>query len=325
MHRFIKPVITLTSLLVANTVISAPILFKDTNNPKHVLKASVAPQAVNAVIQSIQNSKPDSYKIIVYKNDNQYLIYTLSGKTWEAQKTKLVLDKTGSIKSLTSNYHGGISDLIAENHAKTNELSPVCPDKNIQFLVISAYPNVSDVNEAIKIVSDAAKKKYKTMTILSEDADGQTYKNWFSCPNLKGIYSVGHGSPNELLVGNGDVIDYDFFNTPEMKNKFKNTTVVLNSCLVYNYPIGSSIMYGNAMYASDYATNPGPNAFEYVGGHTSLLMYSSEASSACFIAKAIEGAKMDYNTLNQCIGGQDIHFQNFGLSHPGKYFDSVNS
>jgi hypothetical protein len=48
-------------------------------------------------------------------------------------------------------------------------------------------------------------------------------------------------------------------------------------------------------------------------------MFSSELSSACFMAKAIDGAKMDYETLQSCIGDQGIYYQNFGISHPGKY------
>ncbi|VVC75468.1 hypothetical protein AQUSIP_07580 [Aquicella siphonis] len=327
MKNKLKRLLTVSSwamLLCSHAAISAPsVLFKDISNTGHSYKAGKPPQAVNDVIRDIQSNKPDSYKIIVYKNENHYLLYTLSGKTWDAEKIRVDLDASGKMISLIPHYQGGLKELTSKTNSNPVDADKpgVCPDSNIQFLAISAYPGVAAVNESIEIVSEAAKKKYKTMTIVDENADGQTYKNWLSCPNLKGVYSVGHGAPDEMIVGKGDVLSYGFFNQPEMMNNFKNTTVVINACEVYNYPIGTNIMYGNAMLASDFLRNPGPNTYEYMGGHTDLLMYSSEKSSACFMAKAIEGAKMDYDTLKQCISDQDIHFQNFGLSNPGRYFD----
>lgn len=321
----LKQIITCSSftlLLVSTSAISAPpVLFKDISETRHSFKASSLPPVVSTAIKNIQNTKPDLYKIIVYKNENHYVIYKLSGKSWEAEKTRIDLDSTGKVANFTDHYQGGLKELkLSTNNNLINEDKPgICPDPNVQFLAISAYPGVAAVNESIAIVSEEAKKKYKTMTIVNENADVNTYKNWLSCPNLKGVYSIGHGAPDEMIVGNGEALSYSFFNQQTMVNKFKNTTVIINACQVYNYPMGTNIMYGNAMQASEFSRNPGTNAYEFMGGHTDLLMFSSELSSACFTAKAIAGEKMDYDTLKQCISDKDIHFQNFGLSNPGRY------
>lgn len=304
-------------LLTSTAAMATPtVTFKDVNNPT---RSTYIPHALNTLIQDVQNENSNAYKIIVYKNENHYILYVLSGTTWEAKKIRADFDTTGKMTNLIHNYSGGLNELkpLTESKAGT------CPDTSVEFLAISAYPGVAAVNTSIATVSQAANKKFKTMTILSNHADGKTYKNWLSCPNLKGIYTIGHGAPDEMIVGNDDILRYDFFNQPEMKNKYKNTTVVFNACQVYNYPMATSVMYGNATSATEFTNSPGPNALEYMGGHTNLLMYSSETSSACFLVKAMDGEKMDYDTLKKCIGNQDIHFQNFGLSNPGQYFNQA--
>lgn len=315
-----KRILPIVMLSLATTTYAAPVvIFKESLHPtERNLRMPTSP-ALNKLIQSIKDQNNNALKIIVYKQGNEVMIYTLSGTNWGMKKTKVQLDTVGNITNVIDNYTGDMNQSPKNTRTLSKERS-VCPDESIQFLVISAFPGVGEVNRAIKTVSAAASKKFKTMTILNENADGKTYKNWLSCSNLKGIYSIGHGSPDEIMVGNGDLISYDFFNQPHMKNKYKNTTVIFNACQVYNYPMGTSVIYGNNMFASNYAQDPGTNAHEFIGGHTNLLMEYSELSSACFMVKALEGAKMNYDTLKQCIGKRDIHFQNFGLSNQETYF-----
>jgi len=297
------------ALLMSTNVIAAPhIIFKGTNNKS---------TAINNVIRDIQKKQPDLYEIVVYNFSDHYVIYLLSGKVWGMTAVRVDVDTSGNVKNITNNY----SIQHAELQTTSPNDKPVCPDSSVQFVAISAYPGVGAVNEAIATVSQAASQKYKTMTILNENADGMTYKNWLSCPNLKGFYSIGHGGPDVIIVGNGDMISYEDFADPQFTNKYKDTSMFINSCQAFNYPFGTEITFGNDAYASEYAQNPGPNAYEYLSGHTNLLMFSSERSSACFAKRAIEGAKMDYDTLKECIGDQDIYYQDFGLSEPGKYLN----
>lgn len=320
-NRLLLSFLTAT-LLSAQAFAEPAVTFKDLqHNTRYALSSATMPSKLNVIIKKIQTEQPTLQEIIVYKNNDHYLLYLLSGTTWSIEKIRVDLDASSSAAHVINNYSGSLEDIKPSLKAN-NEASGVCPDTSIEFLVISGYPNIASVNASIATVSEAAKKKYKTMTILNRQADAITYKNWLSCPNLKGVYSIGHGSPQELIVGNHEVLSYSFFSQPDMVNKFKSTTVIINSCQVYNYPLGTNIMYGNALEATEFSTNPGPNTYEFMGGHTNLLMNSSEESSACFTAKAIEGARMDYDTLKQCISDKDIHFQNFGLSNPGRYFNS---
>jgi hypothetical protein len=306
------------SLISINAIAAPKVIFKDIHHKQRVVQATAVPQAIHGVIKSLEAKYPDLHEIVVYKLSDHYVLYLLSGKVWEVTKVRVELDTSGEIKRVIDDVQGVEKELQSAWEEETN---PVCPDPSIQFLALSAYPGVAAVDESMAIVSEAAKKKYKTMTIVDEYADGKTYQDWLSCPALKGIYIIGHGSPEGLMVGKGDFVSYKYFSNKKLMNNYQSTTVMINACQVYNYPFGTNIMYGNQLNASEYIKNPGPNAYEYVGGHTNLLMYSSELSSACFMAKAMNGAKMDYDTLKSCIGNQDIHYQNFGMSQPGKYFD----
>ena len=299
----------------ASAFAAPKVLYKDMNAKQHVLAINTMPQAISGVVKDIQVKQPDLYQIVVYQHSDHYLLYLLSGKSWSMTKIRVDLDNSGKIKRLIDSYQENEKELQTSTEAE-----PVCPDNSVQFLAISAYPGVAAVDKSIAIVSEAAKKKFKTVTISSETADGKTYKNWLSCPNLKGIYSIGHGAPEGIMVGNGDMISSDFFTSEKFINKYKKTTVIINACQVFNYPFGTELMFGSAEQASAFAHNPGPSAYQYMGGHTNLVFFYSELSSACFIAKAIDGARMDYNTLKKCVGNQDIHYQSFGLSQPGKYF-----
>lgn len=316
--------VVVMSCLTVNAQAATKVIFKDIYNKHQAFNATPMPQSIRGVIKKLETKSPDLYQVIVYKMKDHYTLYQLSGKEWSAKKMRIELGPNGEVSKLSESIDDK-ADRDELNDASKEETKPACPDESVQFVAISAFPGIGGVDQAIKIVSDAAKQKYKTMTILSEEADGKTYKNWLSCSNLKGFYSIGHGSPDAIMVGNGDIIDYDFFADPTLKNKYKSTTIIFNTCQVYNYPFGTEIMYGNVEYASEYAENPGPNAYLFMGGHTNLLMVSSELSSACFMAQAVMGAKMDYDTLKLCIGKQDLFYRNFGISEPGKYFDTTRS
>lgn len=315
---FIKYLLTapivIASIISNQAIAATKIIFKDINNMSFALATNSAHEGINNLLNEIQEKHSSLYEIVIYKMPDHYIFYLLSGEVWGATKMRVDLDASGQVSRIIDHYQ----KVDHESQGAREDVSS-CPDKSVQFVVMSAYPNIGDVNRSIEIVSSAAMKKYKTVTILDENADGQTYKNWLSCPRLKGFYSIGHGMQEGIIVGNGDIVDYGFFMSKKFNNKFKDATIILNSCLVYNYPFGTQLMFGNMMYASDHVENPGPNAYEYLGGHTSLLMHSSELTSACFVEKAIDGAKMDYNTLKECVGDKNIHYQSFGLSHPGRY------
>lgn len=306
-------VMLLTASLASINAIAAPkLIYKDMAD-NQMLAPSLIPAAITTIIKDMESKQPDLYEVVVHKADGYYVLYALSGKVWGLTRTRVDLDSWGKVTRITENYQG-----TEKKHYKW-ESEPTCPDTSVQFVAMSAYPGVGGVNEAIQMVSDAAKEKYKTMTILTGNADRQTYLNWMACPNLKGFYSIGHGSNSGIMVGKGEFIEYYDLGAKKFTNNFQNTFVVMNACEVFNYPFGTELMFGNALFESDYTENPGPNSYEYMGGHTDLLMVSSELSSACVMSKAISGEKIDFTHLKACIGKENMHFQDFGLSHPGRF------
>lgn len=314
MKYLIKSILLL--ILATSYVYASPkLLLKDKSGTRFLQNLNGYPAALQPLIAEKYQQQPDLYEIIVTQQHDYYLLYFLSGKMWKATKVKVQIDNSGQPHSLVDNEAFEETENKPDNQEQDDF---ACPDNNIQFVVISAYPHVGSVNEAIRLVSEAANKKYKTMTLLDENIDAKIYKNWLSCPNLKGFYSISHGLRDGIVVGKGDFIGYEFFRKKQFNNLYKDTIVIMNACQSYNYPFGTQLMYGNAMYNSTYNKSPGPNAYEYVGGHTNLLMDVSELSSACLMVKALEGGKIDYDTLKLCIGSQDMHYQNFGISQPGR-------
>lgn len=307
----------LTTSLLSSQVMADPIVvFKDALNKKQVLSASSLPQAVSNVIKEFETKQPDLYKIVVYRFDEYYVLHLLSGKYWQVAKVRVDIDTAGKV-TIIEPYMGSHKE---NTTLLSQDDEPVCPNDKIEVVAISAYPGVGDVDKSLDAVYQMASTKYKSIKILDANADGQTYKNWLSCPNLKGFYTIGHGNNEGIMVGKGDFISYEFFKDEKFNRKYQKTTLVFNSCDVFNAPLGPQLVFGNNSQRIGYLMKPGPKAYEYVGGYIGLLIGSSEDISACFMSKAMTGVKMDYNLLKNCVGLYNFHYQDFALSDPGKQF-----
>ncbi len=307
MKKSLLTVSLLASALLCTNVFAAPkILYKDMN-AKTVMTAHQVPAVLNTAIAQLKAENKDIYEIVVHKFADHYRVFVLSSKVWGFKEYRVEA------------INGQMRISNGDNDKHSSPVLPgVCPDTSVEVVAISAFPGVASVNEAIALVAKNAETKFKTMTILSDAADGQVYRNWFACSNLKAFYSIGHGANTGMLVGNGDFIEADFFEDVAMRDHFKKTTVIINACQVYNEPFGTAMMFGNSLMESDYIRNPGANAYQYIGGHTNLLMYSSEMSTACLLSKAIDGGKMDYAELQDCIGKDDMHARTIGIAHTGR-------
>jgi hypothetical protein len=290
---------------------AAQVLIKNEKNQP--MSAALIPPAIWDEIKVLQNKKDHIYKIVVQKKKKNYVLYLLSNQYWKATKIRINVSN-GKIQSFTNSFTQDNDD-----DDDPDEQPGVCPDNSIEFVAISAYPGIGKVNEALKEIAAAAvKNNYKTITLLGEEADAQVYKNWLSCANLKGFYSIGHGTNEELLVGNGEVVSYRFFEQETFNNKYNKTTLLINSCQVFNYPLGSELTFGNAFTISQHKASPGPHAYEYIGGYNNLAIGDSELISACFFKQALSGKDMNYKTLKECVGTKDFYYKSFGISHPGR-------
>lgn len=298
--------------LLSKNVFSAPtVLFKNVENKN--LSLNAMPQSLVNVVEHLKAKNSNLAKIIVYQVDQHFILYLLSSKSWSIAKVRVDLDASGKVKNVISSYQENLREL----HSIKND-DPVCPDANMQFVAISAFPDVGHTKQAVDAVYAAAKKRYNAIEILGDSADAQTYENWLSCPALKGFYSIGPGDNYELIVGNGDVVSWPFFQNDALMKLYDKTTFFLNSPFVFNFPFGSQLTFGSAMSKTDYALSPGPTAYELVAGYADLIIGTSEDVSACFATKAISGALMNENTLQACIGNMNFYYKNFQISNSGK-------
>lgn len=290
-----------------NVFSSPSILFKNTDNAKKM------PSILRNMINDIAIKNPEVNQAIVYPFQDHYVIYLLSAKSWRVSKIRVDLDSAGAVKSLIPSYQETADELqnFKNDHA-------VCPDNNVEFVAMSAFSDVGHVKQAVDAVYQAALKRYHAIEILGPTATGQAYENWLACPNLKGFYSIGPGDNYELIVGNGDVVTYNYFQSDDLVRKYSKTTLILNSPFVYNFPFGSELTFGNSMSKSDFISSPGPQAYELIAGYSDLLIGPSEDASACMATKAIDGAIMDTKLLQNCIGTQNLYYKTFQISESGK-------
>jgi hypothetical protein len=300
--------------------IAPSIIFKNMNLPNSSATAADLPPAVINYLHEKSLLPKDCSQIAVYQYAKHFVVYFISNAYWGFSKTRLDLDANNTIVNITENYHSNQS----EYEMSLTDQPSICPDPSVEFVAISAYPDFGDVSESINRVYQAALKKYhhNVVKILGDEADGQTYKNWLSCPNLKGFYSIGHGNEEEIMVGHHDLVPYYFFlREKQFTNKYQHTTLLFNSCLVYNFPFGSELVFGNVLRQTDHFKpfpGTGPKAYQFIGGVTNLAMNDSERTSACFLEHALNGAPMDYTNFQTCVGIADFYYQDFGISYPGK-------
>lgn len=298
------------------------VIIKNASNMKQLFSPASVPLVIQPTLKNIIATQPNLYKIIAYQFPDHYVLYLLSNKNWHVEKIRVDIDANHT-PHLTPSYHENSDELkiLAQN---TTVSPPVCPDNSVEFVAISSYPDLGDITKAIHSVTQVAQQKYKTVEILSAtDANAQTYENWFSCPNLKVFYSIGHGSEDGIIFADGDYINSDFFTDPAFNHKYQHTTVLINSCNVFDDPFGTEMTFGSAMTKTDFTKAPGPTAYEFIGGYAELAIGASEDVSACFLISAMHGAPMNYATLKNCIGNYDVYYHSFGISAPGRRLSST--
>lgn len=297
------------------------VLLKNADNIKENIAITTLPTAINTFIKNIILKQPDLYQMVVYQFNHYDVIYLLSGKYWSVQKIRINLDGQNNITSVINPYQSNAKETKIVLNGMQAPQYPACPDPSVQFVAISAYPDLGNVKKAIETVYAAASKQYKSVEILGNTATAENYTAWLSCPNLKGFYSIGHGDNTEIFVANGESIPYIIFHDKQFTYKYldSHTILAFNSCDVFNNPFGTEMGFGNAYTVTDYAINPGPLPAVFLGGYLELLIGASENTSSCFIVQGLSGKKMDYATLQDCVNG-DFYYGDFGLSYPSQNF-----
>lgn len=328
LRRFVL-FLTLSFAFINTPVFSAPLIsYHDVYNIS-VKSISALPAALNSVIHDLETKNSDIHKIIVYRFQNYYVLYVLSSKYWKVTKMRVDTNTMGEVTRIIDSYKGTEEEYKAlsayDEGLSLSEFKTkpkfLCPDPSVEFVAMSSVPDMGTVKESIEAVYQAASQKYKTVKILGEKADAKAYKSWLSCSNLKGFYSIGHGNSEEIVAANDGIVSYRFFRfNLDFKYQNSHTILALNSCEVFNDPLGTIINFGDARSLSQYKRAPGPLPGVFLGGYTDLMVGASENVSSCFIIKKLAGSPANYQTLKNCVGDLDFYYKGFGLTHPGEYY-----
>lgn len=233
-------------------------------------------------------------------------VYLSDKKQYKFTTTKITLDQHNHISyklvSVAPNYKMRKTERLSLNKANF-EPSPPCLDSQADFVVASAlYSYIPNVKSALDDVAQKATEKgYHVVKLYDQDATVMNYEEYLDCPQMKGFFSIGHGSPDGILVEDG-MLTSDFFDSMNHLMR-KKTVVEFNSCEVFNDPLKSSVI--NKAQARKYA-----------GGVTTLWIGTSEPTSACFWGKAINHKDLK-KALNQCVADHDPT-DTYGIGGHGK-------
>ncbi len=233
-------------------------------------------------------------------------VYLSDKKQYKFTTTKITLDQQNhsnyQLVSIETNYRMSKSEKSNLNKANF-EPNPPCLDSQADFVVASdLYTQIPSVKSALDDVAQKATEKgYHVVKLYDQGATVMNYEKYLDCPQMKGFFSIGHGSPDGILVEDG-MLTSDFFDS--MKHLMRKKTVVeFNSCEVFNDPLKSSVING-------------AQARKYVGGKTTLWIGTSEPASACFWDKALNHKDLK-KSLNQCVADNDPT-DTYGIGGHGK-------
>lgn len=232
----------------------------------------------NINLSSTANIYKARVQVIYQQNKPDYLlVYMLSAKNYSLTITKINLDKSLKVVSVTPNYHLQKDDL--QQQPGINKTDYPCPNEAISFVSGTPADDIPTAKEVIENVTrQAAVNGYNSQQLLGTEATIKNYISVLNCPNLKAFFNVGHGNDSGILLWDGFLSSQVF--QGELKAKLAGRAVVLfNSCEVMNDPLKSTIIED-------------ANAQKYVGGVTTLWIGPSERASQCFWDEAFKYQEM---------------------------------
>lgn len=285
-----KTVITCAAFSLMTGIATASPAITLLNNQHGVYQAPIG-VITNIIKQTLDTSNNTTYAAIqvqpIYNKAghmDHLLAYLPSKKDYSVTVTRINLKQNQngySAGQVTPNYRLTQQDWQQQPNAKASK----CPDPSVEFVAATPVPDYPTAKQYVdQVYQDASQHGYKSVELLGSDASVSNYQNYLSCPKLKGFFSIGHGSPNGILLFDGD-LGADQFS--QMNKELKEHAVVLlNSCEVFNDPMKSDVIDGS-------------DPQKYAGGISTLLIGTSEPASACFWSHAFDGKPMS-QWLNSC-------------------------
>jgi hypothetical protein len=215
-------------------------------------------------------------------NIDYLVIQLLSKHSYSVVSKQIKINQKYEIVSVDHSYQ--VQERDHEEHYGSEKLT--CPDEDVQFVVGTPVPDYPTAKAATdNVFKQAQANGLKAVQLYGPKASVQNYKNYLSCPKLKGFFNVGHGYNEGILLNDGTLTHVTFTN--ELKDKFQEAAVIVfNSCEVVNEPLKSAI-------AKD------SDVQKFIGGITTLLIGPSEKASICFWEATFKGAEMS-KSVKEC-------------------------
>ena len=318
MHKNINKILLALVSCVACTTLSAAANYTDTTtvpvrvmDPTHRVNNFDKAELIKLVKTNIDLDANKILNVAIQpvftgKRITSAYVYLSDKKQYKFTTTKITLDQQNhsnyQLVSIDPNYRMSKSEKSNLNKANF-EPNPPCPDPDADFVVASdLYTQIPSVKSALDDVAQKATEKgYHVVKLYELNATARNYEKYLDCPQMKGFFSIGHGSPDGILVDD-EMLTSDFFDSMNHLMR-KQTVVEFNSCEVFNDPLKSSVING-------------AQARKYVGGKTTLWIGTSEPASACFWDKALNHKDLK-KSLNQCVADHDPT-DTYGIGGHGK-------
>jgi hypothetical protein len=256
-------------------------------------------QATALVKKTLHISPNSPYTAIrirfLYDLQNQpqaLLVYLLSSQFKSLEITKINLTPQFTANSVIRNYQPTANDL-SQSPSYVKKSKYVCPNDQVQFVIGNNFKGDESVESQVLYVFMVATRKgyhpalMDTNNPYSPKPTVEAYKNWMSCPNVKGFYNESHGSILGIMLEDDMLVASEI--EDELKGKLKQDVTLFDSCSTFNDPLLS------AMINADKA-----NAQQYMAGIVPLPFGPSEKTAACFWQAALNNAVMNKNLVEHC-------------------------
>ncbi len=236
-------------------------------------------QLIEQQFQLTSSTSPyrEAQVVVVFHGETlEYLVVLLLHKdSYDVKTTKLVIDQNYVVQKILHDYQIQEYDLAETTSNLTFYAG--CPNNNVQLVYATPEQRLPSAVDGVEKASQSAEQAgYTVKTLVGQAATVSSYKDWLSCPNLKGLGSVGHGSPSGIML-KGGVLSSSYFRS--LSSDTGNGTVIyFNSCQTHNPPLETSIV--NAGYQ------------KFIGGNVNLMIGPSEKVFKCFWQKAFAKESM---------------------------------
>ncbi|MES2218406.1 MAG: hypothetical protein V4501_08335 [Pseudomonadota bacterium] len=230
------------------------------------------------------------------------LVFLFTGKKHRVDMARIDVNAHFKKIAVVENYAPADDDFEQQP-----ELAPLkCPDPAIQFIVFAPNDNKYERVISKNVAQYAREHSLKVASFIGETATRQNYLNAMTCPQLKGNFYVGDGTPHLITTYDGIIsaIDIQAFLTKKFQFKVVNIWVACNS---YRKPMLPTMLVA-------------AQSQKYAAGISDLAVGPSDRTAACAMMAAIDGKPMTAAFRN-CYQNYDNRDDRWGFAGYGSdYF-----